>query len=83
MKTIFSFYNPLNLQCTTSTVSNGMSLSNALANLEGDNELPLGQATPLLEEEACGNSGKGLFINDVITLGGDRDAPPPPPPPPL
>ena len=69
MKTIVSFCKPLNLQCTTSTVSHGMSLSNALANLEGDNELPLGQATPLLEEEAGGDGSKILlYVEGLIEI---------------
>ena len=46
-----------------------MSLSNALANLEGDNELPLGQATPLLEEEAGGDGGKILlYVEGLIEI---------------
>ena len=61
-------FHPVNLQCTTSTVSNGMSLSNALANLEGDNELPLGQATPLLEEEAGGNGKLLLYVKGLIEI---------------
>merc|ERR1719495_1999789 len=56
-------------QCTTSTVSNGMSLSKALASLEGDNELPLGQATPLLEEEAGGDGGNlSLSVQSKLVI---------------